>query len=84
MKELDESYTIRHHSLKEKGITDKIKECFIEPKDENKVNIYGPYTIVNELRSFTPEDIKTILSRVGQHTPVVMMGSLDETPDSEK
>ena len=81
MKEIDENYTIRHHSLKKKEITEKLKECFIEPKEEK---IYGPYIIEDAMSMFTPEDIKTILSRVGQHTPVVMMGLLDEPSDSEK
>jgi predicted ribonuclease YlaK len=33
---------------------------------------------------FTSEDLKKILSRVGQHTKVVMMDSLDAPSDSEK
>jgi hypothetical protein len=84
MKELDESYTIRHHSLKEKGLKDKLKECFIEPKEQNEEKVYGSYTIEDTISMFTSEDLKKILSRVGQHTKVVMMDSLDAPSDSEK
>jgi hypothetical protein len=83
LNQFTKKHTIKIHSLKKKELTDKLKKCFFAPKELNKGGIYGPYIFESNIDQFTPEELKTIITRVGQNTTVIM-GALEGHPSTEK